>query len=123
MAIDYQAMAAKAKELIAAHGRKVTLRQLDRNPSNPDKTWRAGGAAPVEHNADAVIIPTEWIPHEERLVLRGEQTALVAPQADSPIDVDLFDKVLDDGMVWRIEDRKTLKPGNTVLLHILGLNK
>lgn len=141
MATDYAALASDMITRAAARGlaRAVTLRRLAVTPPDPDKPWRG----PVEPREPAPVRPADSPPlitldviasfvdpsSARELGLRIETTdwlrratqiAIIA----SPEDLSGYSELVDAaGQVWRIVGCSTLAPGETRILHFLGVSR
>lgn len=124
--VDYAELVAVAQELIEGTGRLVTFRNLPSTPANVNQPWKPAAGAPVLANSFATFVPASSAQEmglgvsDSELFRRAEQVCLVPPGA---ADLLSFQEVLDNGSVWRIEWIEVLRPGDTVLLYIMGVKR
>lgn len=124
MAIDYNRLAQITQRLINENGRDTTLTKLDRGDANPSEPWRTPGANDVTVGP----IKTLLLPYREgdvdgTLVRRGDMQGLVAALDDGGEDLEEFDKLNDDGEIWKILNPTVINPGSVRLLYKFNLRK
>jgi len=126
MAFDYSALLTTANGLLAEFGRPVTLFRTPRTPADAQQPWNGPAdwddeSPPEGHrldNVSAVFVgagETEFHDASAVLIRRGRAGFLVAGSVDA--DLTQFDRIEDDGQLWRIEAVNLLRPGSTVLLY------
>jgi hypothetical protein len=129
MATDFAALAAKLVERARARGlaRVVTLRRLVATPPDPQTPW----LPPADPRAGAVTLSVTAVfvePSSARelglnaelvdWLKRAQQVAIIA----STSDLSAFSELVDtDASLWRVVGVSTLAPGDTRLLHFLGV--
>lgn len=132
--VNFTALAATAKRLVEANGRAVSLLKDNRDPDNPAQPWRGTSTAPsAPEDTQAAIIA--FVPAggsglgrlasdaAGTLLVQLDQVGLLAATTVDGIDVEKFDRVLDDGTSWRIVTRAKLQPSTTAVLWVLGLKR
>lgn len=124
--VDYAELVATVRELIEGTGRRVTFRKLPSTPANVNQPWKPAAAAAVTVDSFATFVPASSAQEmglsvsDEELFRRAEQVCLVPPGA---VDLLEYQEVLDSSKVWRIEWAEVLRPGDEVLLYILGVKR
>lgn len=127
--VDYARSLALAQRLINANGRTITLRQLSGTAADSDKPWEGPSDTTV---TTAVTAKAVFVPHngqedlgkfgvDDELFKRFEQVALVA--SDGTNDFNDFQQVVDGGRTWTIGLIRELRPGDTSIMYVLGLNR
>jgi hypothetical protein len=124
MALNYVRMQGRAKALIEANGRVVTLKKKARTAGDTNKTWRGPGTTPdvTLGSPKAVLIPYDEDDVDGTLIRRGDERAYIA---HSSLNVDLKDAdILEDGdTTWKIEKINIIKPGDTSILYEMQLRR
>lgn len=121
---DYSKFVALAQRLIAKRGRAVTLQQQAKG-GDAAKPWKAGTPGVVQADAAYAVFldPTgsdvKTVVTDTELLKRVTDVALVAP---GTMDYSGMTHMMD-GKLLRIEWVKTLKPGDTVCLYIIGVTR
>lgn len=129
MAIDYSALAVKAKQLVDDTGRDVTLVRLDFDQDDPDKDW----LGPVNPRSDpqeqatykAVFVPLSGADklglskQTLDLVKRSSATCMIGTLDDLGQYQELIDS--EGGDRYKVIASEQLKPGTTALLTFLVL--
>lgn len=126
---DFTKLAATAKRLIEANGRSVTVRRLNRTPTDPAQPWRASedpraGATSVTVKA-CFVDPTSasrlgFLVQDTELVSRLAQVALVAATSTAEV-LEGFDELTDGGQSYRIDGVDVLKPADVKMIYVLKL--
>jgi hypothetical protein len=129
--VDYTRMAATALRLIKANGHQIAVNKLGTAPADPTKPWRG----PADNNNPLTDSQTLWAVDaglEAREV--GKVTTkkdipdtdanyyLVAVTPTTPL-LDDYDQVVDGGKTYAIVQMTMIKPGNTVLLYEIKVEK
>ena len=137
--VNYVALAATAKRLIEANGRLVTLFKRDRDPAVAGQPWRGPDLIPTP--PDGIIlgpIRVAFVPAsgsgfgkmlfdgETNLAVKIDQVGIMATvsAADlsvSEADIEKMDSLLDGTEVLKIVSKGHLKPADTSLIFLLGL--
>jgi hypothetical protein len=124
--MDYAEIVAVVIELIADTGRSVVFEQLAATPADAAKPWKGPAAPTVGASLTtlATFVPPSGTDFgngfvSQELLARADQVCLVAP--DAAFDMALCTSITDAGSRWRVEWVQTLKPGDTVLLHAVGV--
>lgn len=134
MAVNYTRLAATALRLLQSYGREVTLVKKSRTPADPMMPWKGS-----DKRVDTTVIVTAAFmdPVSEKNLgreirrgneensdnlSRGNQSAFFSPQENldsngDPVDLLLFDRMLDNGLVYTIDFIRVLKPGPIALLY------
>jgi len=126
MAINYTKAAATALKLLSANGRPVTLVKINRTPSDPNKPWEGSDNTPdTTVTATAVFVdpvsekdlgrnlkrgPTDGI-------TKGFQIAFISAAENPGVDLSEYDRMIDNGVVYTVDEIDVLKPGNTILMY------
>jgi hypothetical protein len=127
-AIDYDEMALIAQEMIEETGRSIKVQKLSAVPADSTKPLK-GPATPTVATDIPVFgtfvevfsfIKLGMEVVDENLLKSVDQGVLVA-QAST--DIEKFDVIFDNGITWKIEWCRVLKPGSTVLLHWFGVKR
>ncbi len=135
--VDYVRLAATAQRLVEANGRSVTAYKTNRTPDNPAEPWRGTSSTPsTGAGGDSAPLIIAFVPPRGtglgKLLERADGTLLdtieqvgllAADTVPAGDDIESFDQVLDGSTLYKIEQRETLKPGDTAVLHVLGLSK
>jgi hypothetical protein len=122
--IDYAELVDTVRELIDGTGREVTFKKLGSAVADSTQPWKPSGST-TEQDAYATFVPLSSLNElgllieDEELFRKASEACLVAPNAS--VDLTLFTMIEDDGVDWRIEWVKVLKPGDTVLLMAFGV--
>jgi hypothetical protein len=119
--VDFARMQALAKRLIEANGRSVTLRRMERTPTDAAKPWRGSAARAVPEDTATVIgvfldtISSRYLgltiqrDGEEQ----GEQQLFLVATTSAPTKVlSSFDELLDGTQLWNIKALNVLRPGD-----------
>lgn len=116
-ALDYSPLVAVAEEMVADFGRDVKLRRKDAT-SVSGKPWRGDPAAPADTTVKALFVGPRKVVNED--FLQGlDDVAIVAGN----IDLLPYHEIVDGTTVWRITKRNVIKPGDTIILTYLGVNR
>lgn len=114
---DISDMVATAQELIAEFGREITLQHPYAEPLDPTKPWR--GSPGIGYNTISVIgvfVKSKMTAAAGEILLRGQQTVLVAPTQNAD-DLTEFTEVVDtDGTIWIVSALNEVNPGGTTVL-------
>lgn len=128
---DYSSIAATANELINEFGRSITLFRPSTTSANPSEPWKdpesfSFSSATSDQKA---IVKAVWVGMGETefrevaggLIRRGAAGFLISGTVNKPIDK--FVAIDDGGELWKVQRVETLKPGGTVLLYGVEVNK
>jgi hypothetical protein len=130
--IDYNEMADLALELLVGHGRPVVLVQVNTVAADPNKPWRGSETLlDGQINATAVFVdPTSGIDlgikemrGSDDSVKRGAEIALVAARENSTEDLRDYDRMIDNGLIYKIDVCHLLSPGAIRLLYTMELSR
>lgn len=114
---DISDMVATAQELIAEFGREITLQHPYAGALDPTKPWR--GSPGISYNTISVIgvfVKSKMTAPVGEILLRGQQTVLVAPTQNAD-DLTEFTEVVDtDGTIWIVSSLNEVNPGGTTVL-------
>jgi hypothetical protein len=125
MSIDYAELAAIATDLIAEAGREVTIIRFQQAPDDAAKPWR--GPADPRGTPDATddVVAAFVSPSakfiDSDLIKRSQAACLVGPGAN--FDLATANEVIDGDTHWRITAVEVVKPGDTILLYIIGVSR
>lgn len=125
---DYSRPLATAQRLIARFGRVVALQGVSTGPADPSKPLRgpAPPPAPITGIPAAFVQPSSlntlgFGANIIELFAACSQIALISP-IGSHSTFDGMKFLIDyDNSVWAIKHIETLKPGETVILHFIGV--
>jgi hypothetical protein len=126
--MDYARAVALAQRLINKNGRTITVERLSSTPTDANKPWKGPSAPTVAGSAQpkGVFLPVSsaselglFAPDDE-LLKRIEQLVLIA--ADGVNAFDTFHRI-SDGVLYRIDWVRVLKPGDTVILYAMGIKR
>lgn len=127
MAFDYDAAQLRAQRLIHENGRTITLVQRSRTPTDPAKPWLGTESTDTATSIIALFIPSGQIQGAMgvRSMFRDEEVmdkkqAFIAA-LDLTENLESFDFVQDEGLVYSIDQVRTLNPGPKRILHELLL--
>ena len=115
MSFDYADLASDAAELIAEFGRGLTIRAVN----------RAGGTdwQPITSIVDARVtgIVRDYTESEKAggIIPAGDQLVIIA----SGLTPTTAHKVVDDGIEMEIVSIKTVRPGDTAIVHFLQVRR
>lgn len=125
---EYDASVAVAINLIRKKGRIVTLQKMSAASTDPNKPWKGQGSPVVESSVPEV--PSCFVPHTgsnlgfisvaSELLKRSEQVALVAPIAEG---LEVNDRILDNGVTWKVDWVQVLKPALQTVLYVFGVSR
>jgi hypothetical protein len=124
--VDYAELVTTVRELIDGTGRSVTFNRLGTTVADANKPWKPSGAA-VTQAVYATFVPLSSLQElglefeDSELFRSASQACLVAPHAS--VDLSTYNTITDNGVEWRIEWVKVLKPGDTVLLLAFGVKR
>ena len=133
-AIDYNAMAAVAEQLIDENGREITIFRFDQTFTDSAKPWKGPtdprGTPDETATLNAVFVPISGAASlgmktlDQDLLKRTEQVCLIAPGVTSvPFDLATANEIIDGGVNSKVTFVETLKPGDTVLLYYVGVSR
>jgi hypothetical protein len=127
--VDYVELAGIANTLIADAGRDVTVNRYRQTPADAAKPWRGPSSPTTTPDATttvkAVFVSPGGAPSlglkaiDVDLMKRTEEICLIGPGAT--YDLGTANEVVDGGVHKRVLFVETLKPGDTVLLYVLGV--
>lgn len=126
--MDYARAQALALKLIQKNGKEITFQRLDATAADPEKPWKGPGAPTVAQSVDTVgvslphasFVDLGFLSVDDELLKRTEQVLLVPGGAT---DLESFTNVLDQGVRWRIEWVRTLKPATVTVLYAFGVKR
>jgi len=125
--MDYARAVALAQRLIDKNGRGITVQQLSATPADANKPWKGAGAPTVAAQATpkGVFVPASGndlssFGIDNELLKRVEQVVLIA--ADGTNAFDEFHRI-SDGVLFKIEWVRVLKPGDTVIIYAMGVKR
>lgn len=126
--IDYAEFVELAQELIDGSGRSVKVQQLSGAIADAAKPWNGPGAPTVLTERTLIATFLELFSFiklgveiiDEDLLKRTEKVVMIAPL---DIDISEFHLIEDDGVIWKIEWARVLKPGPTLLLYWFGVKR
>jgi hypothetical protein len=114
---DFIKLALTAKRLIDANGRQVTLIKYGNAPQDQDKPWRGRSEY---HEAEVVgyaaFVPSSSIKNANS-VKREVSFALFAADDDGGHELETFDAIDDDGIIWKIIRTELIAPASTRVLY------
>lgn len=124
MAKDWSSTVSLVNRLLTKFGRSITLLKDDRQPDNPAEEWEGppewdDATASTSDKLDDVkavfvgVSESEFADITDGLIRRGKDGFLIAGDAG---DLSGFNRVDDSGSLWSISRLTPLKPGDTVLL-------
>lgn len=126
--MDYARAQALAQRLIQKNGKAVTFQRLSATPADPEKPWKGPGTPTVAESHDTVAVS---LPHaslvdlgfmrvDDDLLKRTEQVLLVP---GGSVDLEPFTNLLENGVRWRIEWVRTLRPATVTVLYAFGVKR
>lgn len=118
--VNYVKAAQKAKTLIEANGRTVTLYRKNQTPADAAKPWRSPAATVnvVVASPKAVFYPIEEKDEEGGLMRRGEQKMMIAHDSIDPAtDLTDLDHVSDNGVIYKVVQACPIKPGDVMIAY------
>lgn len=119
---DFAKLALTAQRLIAANGRLVTLVKYGSDSQDQDKPWRGRS----EYHEAEVIGYAAFVPgsltratvaENEDGVLREKDYALFAAEDDQGYELESFDAIEDDGVLWKIVSCELINPASKRVLY------
>ena len=124
--LDYATLASDVLELINETGREVTLVRISGTPADPARPW-AGGNAPdtVLGTPRATFVPYKGFEFgtdivDDELLKSVDEVCLIAGASG---DFDKADKILDEGVGYKIQWARRLRPAGVTLLYAFGINR
>jgi hypothetical protein len=140
MAINYEKAARTALKLLTENGRPVQLVKLNTTPLDENMPWRG-----AQENLDVVLQATavfvdpvsekdlgssEALTNvgNETSVKTGFQIAFIAALENLDAngvaeDLSQYNRLIDNGLVYRMTEIHTLSPGNTPLMYEVRLER
>lgn len=126
--MDYARAQALALRLIQKNGKEITFQRLDATAADSEKPWKGPGTPTVAQSVDTVgvslphasLVDLGFMSVDDELLKRTEQVLLVPGGAT---DLEPFTNVLDQGVRWRVEWVRTLKPATTTVLYVFGVKR
>lgn len=120
---NFTKLAATAKRLIDANGRDVSVIKYGNASQDSDKPWRGQSEyAEATVPGKAVFVPMSSLrsttSENEEGVLREKEFALFAANNDGGHELETFNIIEDDGVVWKIVKTELLAPADTRLLYM-----
>lgn len=125
MAIDYAALAAKAKALVEANGRSVTLRKRSRTPADGAKPWRGTSTQTDTSVVTAVVVPFEASDVDGEIIRREDMMAIIAATSNNVDgeEIEDYDSLLDGSTLYKIVNAKLYEPGSQRLAYFVQLRR
>jgi len=124
MALNYTRLATTAERLIEENGRSVTLLKGGEVVSDPAKPWRDDSTTgDLSLTVIGAIVNYDYDEIDGDLIKRGDKRLLIAQNSVSANEIETFDRVLDGGVDWKIQDTKVWEPGDTRIFYDLQLRK
>jgi hypothetical protein len=129
IAYDYSRPLASARRMIERFGRPVALQSVSEGPADPAQPLAGPAAppAPVTGVWAAFVQPSSLQAlglgvNVTKLFATSEQIALIAPKDDYAYsDMKFLYDVNDNNRKWVITHIEVFKPGDTVVLHFIGV--
>lgn len=126
--MDYARAQALALKLITKNGKQVVFQRLDATAADPAMPWKGAGTPTVAQSVTTVgvslphasLVDLGFLSVDDELLKRTEQVLLVPGGAT---DLEPFTNILDQGVRWRIEWVRTLKPATTTVLYAFGVKR
>jgi hypothetical protein len=129
--VDYTALAAVALKLIKQNGHQIIVNKYGVTPADNTKPWRG----PVDNHSPLLDTRTLWaveaglLPRDVGKTIGKSDIPndlsnvfLVAPELDTP-RLDDYDEVVNGTLVYAISKITLIKPGNTVMLYEIKVEK
>ena len=119
---DFDKLALTAQRLIAANGRQVTIIKYGNAPEDSDKPWRGRN----EYREAEVVGYAAFVPRTPKLatvasnmdgVLREGDYALFAAEDDGGYELETFNAIEDDGVLWKIVSCELINPASKRVLY------
>lgn len=124
MALNYTRLATTAERLIEENGRSVTLLKGGEVVSDPAKPWRDDSTTgDLSLTVIGAIVNYDYDEIDGDLIKRGDKRLLIAQNSVSANEIETFDRVLDGGVDWKIQDTKVWEPGDTRIFYDIQLRK
>lgn len=129
---DDAALIALAQRLITASGRAVTLVEFNSTLADANKPWE-GAADPRVTPDSTLVVDAVFVEPQSALRLgliyltddmikRAEQIMLISPGASD--NLSSYQEVIDEDLSrWKIIDNRVLKPGSSVILNYLTVER
>lgn len=129
--IDYTKLAARAKALIAEHGREVTFLRFSQAPGDGDLPW-AGPADPRDDVDAEEVVPAVFVPPSSasRLGMGTidadllRRTSSICITAAANFELESAHELIDEaGVRRRILFVEKLRPNTVTLLYFVGVQR
>ncbi len=127
MAMDYAELATVATDLIAETGRIVTVTRFRQTPADANKPWEGPSPSGDPDATDEVTATfvgyadSGFKCPDEDLAKRIEEVCFIGPGAS--FDVTTANEVMDGTVHKKVLWADRVKPGDTVLLYVLGIGR
>lgn len=123
--MDYAAFATLATTMINDAGREVTFNRFAQGAADTDKPWQGPSPSAEPDATDDVAaafvggagLSIRTV--DKELLKKTEKVALVGPGAS--FDLATANEVVDGSVKYRVLWVETLKPGDTVVLYMVGV--
>lgn len=127
---DYSEFVDDADELTAEFGRLVTFVELSSGPTDPLKPWK-GATDPRAVPVSTLNLFAAFVEPSTLDALGTQATGMDFLKRSTKIAIvsstaalTNFDEILEsDGSRWKIEGISTLEPGDTKILHYVGVRR
>lgn len=111
--------------MIEKHGRDVVFQELSNVPADSDKPWNGTNLIPIDLlTTKACFVPfrgfelgSNFI--DEELLKRCDQVLLVAPT----VNLDNTSLIVDNGVQYKVDWIRRLKPAEVILLYAFGVTR
>lgn len=130
----YDSKVRKAVNRIAKYGRTVTFVKKSRTPADPNRPWAGGNGSdetvqfkclftdPVSEKALGTMFRRGDEENTDN-VTRGGQMCFVAAGENPTVDLTQYDRMLDGGYSYTMEEMQVLSPGDTRILYLFRVVK
>lgn len=122
---DHAKFVSLAQRLIDKHGRQVSVRTLSSTPTDGTKPWKNMTGAPTDVSVKAAFVPFRGFEFgsmfiDDELLKRADQVCLIQGSVG---DFESATQITDDGISYKIEWARRLKPGDQVIVYAFGVRR
>ena len=132
---SYAQKAAKTARKIGKKGRLVTMVRLNRLPEDPNKPWRGRGSQ-TDTEVPATALFGDPVSEKELgralkrgdeentdNITRGGQVAFIAVAENPTYDLTTFDRIIDNGVVYTVDEMHVLSPGGVPIMYLVYMGR
>jgi hypothetical protein len=126
---SYEKKAQSVMRRIAAKGRAVTMVKKNRSAADPNMPWKGSGLlSDTQVTATALFgdpVSEKDLGRELRRgdeentdnITRGLQVCFISVAENPTYDFTTFDRVIDNGLVYTVDEMHVLRPGGVALMY------